>query len=39
MTNFRLRYVKSYIDRHGHVRHYVRRPGHKLVPVARPAGQ
>jgi integrase len=34
MTNFRLRYVKSYIDRHGKVRHYLRRPGRK--PVALP---
>ena len=33
MTNFRLRYVKSYIDRHGKVRHYVRRPGYKSVPL------
>ena len=34
MTNFRLRYVKSYIDRHGKVRHYLRRPGAK--PIALP---
>jgi integrase len=33
MTNFRLRYVKSYVDRHGKVRHYVRRPGYKSVPL------
>jgi integrase len=34
MTNIRLRYVKSYIDRHGRVRHYLRRPGMK--PIALP---
>jgi integrase len=34
MTNFRLRYVKSYIDRHGKVRHYLRRPG--MRPIALP---
>ena len=38
MTNFRLRYVKSYIDRHGKVRHDVRRPGPQTGPVARSAG-
>jgi hypothetical protein len=34
----RLRFLKSYIDRHGRVRHYVRRPGHKLVPLPRIPG-
>jgi integrase len=29
----RLRFLKSYVDQHGRVRHYVRRPGHKLVPL------
>jgi len=33
MANIKLRLIKSYIDRHGKVRHYVRRPGHKLVPL------
>ena len=29
----RLRYVKSYVDRHGRARHYVRKPGCKSVPL------
>jgi len=33
VANIRLKFVKSYTDRHGKVRHYVRRPGHKLVPL------
>ena len=33
MANIRLKFVKSYVDQHGKVRHYVRRPGHKLVPL------
>jgi hypothetical protein len=33
VANIRLKFVKSYVDRHGRVRHYVRRPGHKLVPL------
>jgi integrase len=33
VTNIRLRYVKSYIDRHGKVRHYVRKPGCKSMPL------
>jgi integrase len=28
-----LKYVKSYVDQHGKVRHYVRKPGSKLVPL------
>jgi integrase len=34
VASIRLRYVKSYIDRHGKVRHYVRKPGCKLVPLS-----
>jgi hypothetical protein len=33
VANIRLKFVKSYVDRHGRVRHYIRRPGHKLVPL------
>ena len=33
MANIRLKFVKSYRDRHGRVRHYVRRPGRKLVSL------
>jgi integrase len=33
VTNIRLRYVKSYVDRHGRARHYVRKPGCKSMPL------
>jgi integrase len=29
----KLRYVQSFADRHGQVRHYFRRPGHQRVPL------
>jgi integrase len=34
VANIRLRFVKSYVDRHGKVRHYIRKPGCK--PIALP---
>ena len=34
MANIRLKFVKSYVDRHGKVRHYIRKPGCK--PIALP---
>jgi integrase len=33
VANIRLKFVKSYIDRHGKVRHYVRKPGCKPLPL------
>jgi hypothetical protein len=33
MASIRLRYVKSYRDRHGKVRHYIRKPGSKSVAL------
>jgi integrase len=35
VANIRLKFVKSYVDRHGKVRHYIRKPGCK--PVALPS--
>jgi integrase len=29
----RLKYVKSYVDRHGKARHYIRKPGYKPLPL------
>jgi integrase len=34
VANIRLKFVKSYVDRHGKVRHYLRKPGCK--PIALP---
>jgi len=34
VANIRLRFIKSYRDRHGKVRHYLRKPGCK--PIALP---
>jgi integrase len=34
VANIRLKFVKSYVDRHGRARHYLRKPGSK--PVALP---
>jgi integrase len=34
VTSIRLKFIKSYVDRHGKVRHYLRKPGCK--PVALP---
>jgi hypothetical protein len=34
VANIRLKFVKSYVDRHGKVRHYIRKPGCK--PIALP---
>jgi hypothetical protein len=34
----RLRFVNSFIDRHGHVRHYFRRNGLKAIPLPGPFG-
>ena len=33
MANIRLKFVKSYVDRHGKVRHYLRKPGCKAIPL------
>jgi integrase len=33
MGSIRLKYIKSYVDRHGKARHYVRRPGSKAVAL------
>jgi enterobacteria phage integrase len=34
----RLRYVNSFVDRHGHARHYFRREGMKAIPLPGPFG-
>jgi integrase len=33
VANIRLKFVKSYVDRHGKIRHYIRKPGCKLAPL------
>jgi integrase len=33
LATFRLKFVQSYRDRHGRIRHYLRRPGHKRIAL------
>src|SRR5215471_6908251 len=33
MVRIRLKYINSFVDRHGKWRHYFRRPGHKIVAL------
>jgi hypothetical protein len=36
VTSIRLKFIKSYVDRHGKARHYFRKPGRKPVPLPGP---